>query len=160
MKIFDPVWASTALKMSSRRYISQSWYTALASWIRCFWPPLRLIPHSPISVWSTNSIISKSFSRQQACMTSEYLSGCIDFPNKMFSWMVPFRIQAVWATNVVLPHMQTYIKGDRDQMENTYLKRYAHNRWVYALFGSNQRLKYKFFCKEYLVGEASSAVYK
>jgi hypothetical protein len=56
--------------------------------------------------------------------------------------------------------MLTYIKGDRDQMENTYLKRYAHNRRVYTLFGSNQRLKYKVFCKEYLAGEASTAVYK
>ena len=45
-KMCFPTWESTALRGSSRRQTSASWYTERARLTRCFWPPLKLIPYS------------------------------------------------------------------------------------------------------------------
>mmetsp|Transcript_8718 Transcript_8718/g.16919 ORF Transcript_8718/g.16919 Transcript_8718/m.16919 type:complete len:94 (+) Transcript_8718:331-612(+) len=56
-----PTCASSAEKGSSSRYTSQSAYTARAMLTRCFCPPERLMPLSPISVWSPATRFLRSF---------------------------------------------------------------------------------------------------
>jgi len=55
---------------SSRRIKSRSAYTALAREILAFWPPLKLMPFSPISVSSPSGRISKSRSSSQILIVS------------------------------------------------------------------------------------------
>lgn len=51
-KIFFPTYASRALRQSSIKYMSESAYNARAIEIRCFCPPDKFTPFSPISVSS------------------------------------------------------------------------------------------------------------
>ena len=50
-------------------------FSYLARLTRCFWPPERLIPLSPISVKSPSVRISKSDRRQQASTTERHVHG-------------------------------------------------------------------------------------
>mmetsp|Transcript_19610 Transcript_19610/g.28309 ORF Transcript_19610/g.28309 Transcript_19610/m.28309 type:complete len:97 (-) Transcript_19610:2274-2564(-) len=90
-------WESTALRGSSIRYTSARWYTARARATRCFWPPERLIPLSPISVMSPAGRMWRSGRRAQASSTTLYHSWSYGLPNRMLSRRVALRIQATWA---------------------------------------------------------------
>mmetsp|Transcript_12347 Transcript_12347/g.22061 ORF Transcript_12347/g.22061 Transcript_12347/m.22061 type:complete len:97 (+) Transcript_12347:2305-2595(+) len=89
-------WLSTAERGSSSRYTSARWYTARARATRCFCPPLRLIPRSPISVWSPEGSWSRSGSRAQASSTARYQSGSCGAPKSTLSRSVAFWIHATW----------------------------------------------------------------
>mmetsp|Transcript_58832 Transcript_58832/g.187800 ORF Transcript_58832/g.187800 Transcript_58832/m.187800 type:complete len:141 (+) Transcript_58832:2071-2493(+) len=56
-----PTCVSTADRGSSRRTMSASAYTARAMDTRCFCPPERVTPRSPISVWSPKGSRSRSW---------------------------------------------------------------------------------------------------
>lgn len=99
----DAVCASTALNGSSKRYISASWYNARASWTRCFCPPLRFTPLSPMIVWSPNENISISFTSEHLVITYWYFSSSIKFPNSILSRIVPVWIHAVCETYATFP---------------------------------------------------------
>ncbi len=60
LNIFFLTLASRADIGSSMSIISLSEYTALARLTLAFWPPLRFIPFSPISVRSAAGNISRS----------------------------------------------------------------------------------------------------
>jgi len=67
LNICFPTCESKALKQSSTIIISRLEYTALAILIRCFYPPLKFTPSSPISVrsppanWAISSVNSQIF---------------------------------------------------------------------------------------------------
>mmetsp|Transcript_35727 Transcript_35727/g.81978 ORF Transcript_35727/g.81978 Transcript_35727/m.81978 type:complete len:87 (-) Transcript_35727:1638-1898(-) len=65
---------STALRGSSRRSKSAPEYTARAKDTRCFWPPERFTPFSPISVSSPLGRVCKSGSSAHALITASYLA--------------------------------------------------------------------------------------
>mmetsp|Transcript_64218 Transcript_64218/g.129084 ORF Transcript_64218/g.129084 Transcript_64218/m.129084 type:complete len:99 (-) Transcript_64218:89-385(-) len=81
---------STALKQSSNRYTSASAYTARAMATRCFCPPDRLMPFSPISVWSPSGSCCKSDVSAHASITEAYLSWLNGFPKRTLSLSVAF----------------------------------------------------------------------
>eukprot|EP00760_Papus_ankaliazontas_P013948 PhM_4_TR15927/c0_g1_i1/m.43480 len=98
---------STALSGSSMSTISRPLYTARAKATRCFWPPERLIPRSPISVWSEAVSWCKSAISCESLMTSMYFFSSKGMPIKMLSRSVAFMIQASCATRAVRPLMTT-----------------------------------------------------
>ncbi len=87
--------------------MSEFLYNARASWIRCFWPPLKLIPRSPISVWSPKVHNSKSFFKAQAWITVSYHTRFIGAPNRILSSTLPLWIHADCATYAVVPLNRT-----------------------------------------------------
>jgi len=92
---FIPTYASKALKGSSKIYISESLYIALAIEILAFWPPDKLRPFSPISVLSPFGRVNKSGSSWHIDIIFLYFSSFFGLKNKIFSSKVVFRIQGV-----------------------------------------------------------------
>lgn len=88
VKMCFPTCTSTADSGSSMMYRSASAYAARAMLIRCFWPPLRFTPFSPISVLSPAGRICvctpcqlhrdsmQSKMRVSPCMTRLWLWKC------------------------------------------------------------------------------------
>ena len=72
--IFFLTFASRADIGSSIRMRDLSAYTALAKLILAFYPPLRVIPFSPISVSSPAGRISRSLLSQQILIVSLYFA--------------------------------------------------------------------------------------
>ena len=98
-----PTWLSTAERGSSRKYTSAAAYTALAIATLCFCPPESVTPRSPMMVPSPPGRISKSVLSCEALTHRSYFVASNGLPNKMFSRIVLFRIQACCATYATLP---------------------------------------------------------
>mmetsp|Transcript_61307 Transcript_61307/g.179801 ORF Transcript_61307/g.179801 Transcript_61307/m.179801 type:complete len:80 (-) Transcript_61307:1717-1956(-) len=78
--------------------MSGSAYTARARATRCFWPPERLMPRSPIMVWSPCGSTCMSARRAQASSTASYrFSSQVWVPPVMLSRSEAFRTQATCA---------------------------------------------------------------
>mmetsp|Transcript_62188 Transcript_62188/g.85478 ORF Transcript_62188/g.85478 Transcript_62188/m.85478 type:complete len:174 (-) Transcript_62188:355-876(-) len=85
--------------------MSASAYTARAIATRCFCPPDRLMPFSPISVWSPAGRILRSSSRAQASRIASYLASSKGEPKRMLSLTVAFWIQATCAVYAMVPRV-------------------------------------------------------
>mmetsp|Transcript_18893 Transcript_18893/g.40883 ORF Transcript_18893/g.40883 Transcript_18893/m.40883 type:complete len:163 (+) Transcript_18893:2171-2659(+) len=88
--------ASSALRGSSKRAMSGLEYTTRANETRCFCPPERVTPRSPISVWSPDDSCSMSVRKQQASNTWLYRSASNSFPNNILLRSVALRMNATW----------------------------------------------------------------
>mmetsp|Transcript_61355 Transcript_61355/g.146112 ORF Transcript_61355/g.146112 Transcript_61355/m.146112 type:complete len:102 (-) Transcript_61355:337-642(-) len=84
--------ASRAARGSSRTTTLARAYAHLARLTRCFWPPERFSPRSPIQVWSPFGSIARSSSIAHAATTSANHSGSKGRPRSTFSRSVPGKI--------------------------------------------------------------------
>mmetsp|Transcript_78503 Transcript_78503/g.188259 ORF Transcript_78503/g.188259 Transcript_78503/m.188259 type:complete len:226 (-) Transcript_78503:1456-2133(-) len=96
-RIWREVWASSAEKTSSKSIRGHRWYTARASATRCFWPPLKVTPLSPISVKSWAGSCLRSGPSPQASSTCRYHSMSISSPKSTLSRRDSLRIQGCCA---------------------------------------------------------------
>mmetsp|Transcript_6904 Transcript_6904/g.13116 ORF Transcript_6904/g.13116 Transcript_6904/m.13116 type:complete len:120 (-) Transcript_6904:610-969(-) len=99
----SPTWASRADRGSSKMTMSGSEYRARAMLTRCFCPPLRLMPFSPISVLSLSGRIFKSCSSPLAATTWAYFFSSKAAPNRMLLRSVALNMAACWATYATRP---------------------------------------------------------
>eukprot|EP00755_Sulcionema_specki_P013132 Sspe_Gene.8696::Locus_2941_Transcript_1_1_Confidence_1.000_Length_4731::g.8696::m.8696 len=100
---FLPTYASTAERQSSRRYTSASVNTALASATRAFWPPLRLIPFSPISVRSPWGRLLRSSTSSVACTTLSYFPSGSFLRQRTFCFTVALNTQGLCGQYAIRP---------------------------------------------------------
>mmetsp|Transcript_10700 Transcript_10700/g.41819 ORF Transcript_10700/g.41819 Transcript_10700/m.41819 type:complete len:251 (+) Transcript_10700:3012-3764(+) len=70
---------------------------------RCFCPPERVTPRSPIMVMSRAGRISRSASSWETRRHFRYFSSSYGWPKRMLSLTVELRIQACWATYATRP---------------------------------------------------------
>mmetsp|Transcript_66312 Transcript_66312/g.158217 ORF Transcript_66312/g.158217 Transcript_66312/m.158217 type:complete len:216 (-) Transcript_66312:882-1529(-) len=83
-------------------------YTARARATRCFCPPERLMPRSPMAVWSPSGNTSRSERRAQASRTASYRSSwSIAAELVILSRNVALRIQAFCAQYPTVPVRHT-----------------------------------------------------
>jgi hypothetical protein len=73
------------LNGSSSSMTSPKLYMALAKLTRCLWPPLKLMPRSPISVISPSTIKLKSRSNAHTLITFLYFFSSNGNPNMILS---------------------------------------------------------------------------
>mmetsp|Transcript_43922 Transcript_43922/g.110223 ORF Transcript_43922/g.110223 Transcript_43922/m.110223 type:complete len:331 (+) Transcript_43922:1971-2963(+) len=102
-----PTCASTADSGSSSRYTSACAYTALASATRCFWPPDRLMPFSPISVSSPAASALRSCVSPHADRVAWYSSGSSGRPARTLSRRILFWIHGSWLVYATVPCTDT-----------------------------------------------------
>mmetsp|Transcript_43923 Transcript_43923/g.110237 ORF Transcript_43923/g.110237 Transcript_43923/m.110237 type:complete len:243 (+) Transcript_43923:2157-2885(+) len=107
LKRWEPTWASTADSGSSSRYTSACAYTALASATRCFWPPDRLMPFSPISVSSPAASALRSCVSPHADRVAWYSSGSSGRPARTLSRRILFWIHGSWLVYATVPCTDT-----------------------------------------------------
>mmetsp|Transcript_17649 Transcript_17649/g.28219 ORF Transcript_17649/g.28219 Transcript_17649/m.28219 type:complete len:136 (-) Transcript_17649:269-676(-) len=89
---------STADKGSSKTYKFEFEYTARAMQTRCFCPPDKLMPRSPISVLSPAGRASRSGPRQLTSTALSYRSFSNTAPTNMFSLRVALMTQGCCGT--------------------------------------------------------------
>ena len=98
--------ASKAERGSSIMTKSASAYTARAMAHLCFWPPLKVIPFSPICVWSASGRSLRSVNIHAASKASWYFLSECSLPNKIFSFTEADWTHADWEQYATVPSME------------------------------------------------------